>query len=128
MNEELRCKPSEPQQNESLRRCAERVLIALRLLRVGSHVTAAISALQAPKELTLLRTRSLWEAVELLRKANTELASALGVVLDYFEKSTVEPDQGLERQATATDHFSEVARRQKANEVILKRPKTPMKS
>jgi hypothetical protein len=96
MNEELRSKPSEPRPSEGLRRCAERVLIALRLLRVGSNVTAAISALETPKESTLPRTQSVWEAVELLGKANAELASALRVALDYFEKSTARPDQGLE--------------------------------
>jgi hypothetical protein len=96
MNEELRSKQSEPQESEDLRKYAERVLIALRLLRVGSDVTAAISALAAPKESTLPRTQSLWEAVELLRKANAELASALSVALDDFEKTTAQSVQGLD--------------------------------
>ena len=99
MDEQLLCKPSEPQHNEGdfqLRRCAERVLMTLRLLRVGSDVTAAISALEAPKKFTLSRTQSLWEAVELLRKANMELASALSVALDCLEKSTGQPGQKLE--------------------------------
>ena len=87
MDEEFRCKPSEPLQ---LRRCANRVLITLRLLRVSSNVTAAISALEAPKELTLSRTQSLWEAVELLTVANKELASALSVALDYLEEGTAQ--------------------------------------
>jgi hypothetical protein len=93
MNEEFRCKPSEPQQSEGLRKCAERVLIALRLLRVGSGVNAAISALEASKESTLPRTQSPWEAVELLTKANAELALVLSVALDALEKSTAQPDQ-----------------------------------
>jgi hypothetical protein len=95
MDDQLSCKSSEPLQ---LRRCAERVLIALRLLRVGSDVTAAISALEAPKEITLSRTQSLWEAVEFVREANKELASALSVALDYLEKSTTQPGQELENR------------------------------
>jgi hypothetical protein len=105
MNEELRCKPSEPQQSEGLTRCADRVLIALRLLRVGSNVTAAISALEAPKESTLPRIQSLWEAAELLRKANAELASALSVALDYFEKSTAQSVQGLDDRKAKRWHL-----------------------
>jgi hypothetical protein len=80
-------RPSEPFQ---LRRYAERVLITLRLLRVSSNVTAAIAVLESPKELTLSRTQSLWEAVELLTIANNELASALSVALDYLEKNTAQ--------------------------------------
>jgi hypothetical protein len=89
MDDQHRCKPSELQ----LRRCAERVLIALRLLRVSSDVTAAISTLEAPKEFTLSRTQSLWEVLELVREANKELASALSVALDYLEKNTTRRDQ-----------------------------------
>ena len=87
MDEDLRCNPAEPLQ---LRRCAEQILITLRLLRVSSNVTAAISALEAPKELTLSRTQSLWEAVELLTVANKELASALTVALDGLEKGSAQ--------------------------------------
>jgi len=87
MNEHLRCKPSEPLQ---LRRCAERILITLRLLRVSSNLTAAISILEAPDNLTFSETPPLLEAVELLTIANNEFASALKVALDDLEKGATQ--------------------------------------
>jgi hypothetical protein len=87
MDRQYRCKPSEPLK---LRSYAARVLISLSLLRVSSNVTAAISALEAPEESTFSGTQSLWEAVELLKIANNELASALSVALDDLEEGTAQ--------------------------------------